>query len=795
MRRKGVAVLLLTAFAVNFISLVYQVLWTRNIMAIFGSTALSISTTLTVFLSGIALGGYLGGIWIRKAKNKYMTMGALLVLLGAYCFFIGTLFDLVDFVYISLSGSIESALVSNLIKLVLIFAILIFPTTIIGSMFPICTYLYSVEFGKLGKDVAFIYFLDTLGAALGALVSGFILVPLVGLRESSFIAALAYVLLGTLILITKRGAPAEAAWTETGGAPGGRLKLDPTRVFVLAALFFGGFSALMLEVVWARYFHLIFGTSIYAFSIVIAAFLLGLSIGSFVIKRRLEGLKNPLLLFAYIEILIGGFALLVIRSSTWLETIYFNLFQRINDFYLFQGILFLIAFVIMLVPAALMGANFPLAVRIFGRKKETRGEDAGITFAFNTAGGIAGAFAAGFFIIPALGLEKTNFLAFAAYLLIGFAALMMAGNKSRLHYALGIGVAGVFLAGGYIFGNPPSLNWGVYYGGIRKTSLEEFKVNKYYMERDIVYSRHGQYGLVSVRHDKLRNELQLINNGKVDASNNEVDTRTQLLIGHLPLFLHKNPERVLNIGLGGGFTVGAIKAHPHVKHIDVVEIDPLVVEATGTYFRGVNNDALNDPRIRMHIHDGRHFVKTTPHKYDVIVSEPPNIWVSGVSMLFTREFYKVADEKLNEDGLLFQWAPGYEMSTDDMKLIIKTLKERFEYVTYWVEGFDVAIIASHKYPEIDPAHVERLLAIPRINHDIRNILNTATTESVISYLQSPVVPFKLVDYHLKDFKFINSDNLPYLEFNTARNLFDFRKTINRNTQVAPETHKRYNVVQ
>ncbi|MBE7414369.1 MAG: hypothetical protein HS130_03710 [Deltaproteobacteria bacterium] len=349
MRRKGVAVLLLTVFAVNFISLVYQVLWTRNIMAIFGSTALSISTTLTVFLSGIALGGYLGGVWIRKAKNKYMTMGALLVLLGVYCFFIGSLFGLVDLIYISLSGNIESALASNLIKLVLIFAILILPTTIIGSMFPICTYLYSIEFGKFGKDVAFIYFLDTLGAALGAIVSGFVLVPHVGLRESSFIAALAYVLLGAFILATKRGAPEEAAGAEAAASAKAGLKLDPARAFILAALFFGGFSALMLEVVWSRYFHLIFGTSIYAFSIVIAAFLLGLSIGSFAVKRRLESLRNPLLLFAYIEILIGGFALLVIRSSSWIETIYFKLYQDIENFYLFQGILFTIAFLIMLV--------------------------------------------------------------------------------------------------------------------------------------------------------------------------------------------------------------------------------------------------------------------------------------------------------------------------------------------------------------------------------------------------------------------------------------------------------------
>src|SRR3989304_4245780 len=314
MNRKGSAVVLVTVFAVNFLSLVYQVIWTRNIMAIFGSTALSISTTLTVFLAGIALGGYLGGKWIRRIENKHRALGILLVILGAYCFFVGYLFQVIDLVLAMFPG-IESAIVTNLLKLFFTFLILIFPTTIIGSIFPITTYLYSFETGKLGKDVAFIYFLDTFGAALGALISGFILVPMVGLRESSFIAAALYVLLGLLMFVMKgaqEAAPARAAQARK------TVQLDPVRVFILAALFFSGFSALVLEVVWARYFHLIFGTSIYAFSIVIAAFLMGLSIGSFLIKRRLEGMKDPVLVFAYIEILIGGFALLVIRSCAWL---------------------------------------------------------------------------------------------------------------------------------------------------------------------------------------------------------------------------------------------------------------------------------------------------------------------------------------------------------------------------------------------------------------------------------------------------------------------------------------------
>jgi len=779
MNRKGSAVVLVTVFAVNFLSLVYQVIWTRNIMAIFGSTALSVSTTLTVFLSGIALGGYLGGKWIRRIENKHRALGILLVVLGAYCFFVGYLFQVIDLIFAMVFHGIESAIVTNLLKLFFTFLILIFPTTIIGSIFPITTYLYSFETGKLGKDVAFIYFLDTFGAALGALISGFILVPMVGLRESSFIAAALYVLLGILLFVMKGNAqepaPAKAA------QPKKTVQLDPVRVFILAALFFSGFSALVLEVVWARYFHLIFGTSIYAFSIVIAAFLMGLSIGSFLIKRRLESMKDPVLVFAYIEILIGGFALLVIRSSAWLEVLYYKLFYLIDSFYVFQATLFIVAFIIMLIPAALMGANFPLAIRIFGRDTETRGEDAGLTFSFNTAGGIIGAFAAGFIIIPLLGLEKTNFLAFAGYLAIGFAALLIA-KRQVLHYAVGVGAAIAFIIGGFVFGSAPSLNYGVYYGGIRHKTVESFVTQKRMMEKEIAYSKHGFYGLVSVRYNPGANEVQLLHNGKVDASTGLTDMRTQILIGHMPFLVHRNPDKILNIGLGGGFTVGALKSHPNVSVIDVVEIDPLVVEATGTYFKDFNNDALNDPRIRMHIHDGRYFLKTAPYKYDAIVSEPPNIWVSGVSMLFTREFYKIVDEHLNPGGVLFQWAPGYEMNPEDINLILKTIKERFEYVTYWEEGVDIVIFASHVPPVIDPAHINWVLSTPSIGYDFSMIFPGSTPDTIAGWLAKPKMDFDKAGYLLSNVPNINTDNLPYLEFNTARNVFSFRKKKQRAAQ-------------
>ncbi|MBE9528581.1 MAG: fused MFS/spermidine synthase, partial [Proteobacteria bacterium] len=192
MENRKKSLLLSSIFIINFISLIYQVVWVREIMLIFGTTALSISTILTVFLSGIALGSYFCGKLVADIKNRYRFFGIALVILGLYCIASLSLFDLIRYPFMYLSGSVESSLTMNLLKFFFSFLVLIVPTTIIGAMFPLVTYLYSEEFKNFGRDVASVYLLDTLGASLGALLCGFLLVPHVGLWLTSLLSGLAY---------------------------------------------------------------------------------------------------------------------------------------------------------------------------------------------------------------------------------------------------------------------------------------------------------------------------------------------------------------------------------------------------------------------------------------------------------------------------------------------------------------------------------------------------------------------------------------------------------------------------
>ncbi|MEE9543222.1 MAG: fused MFS/spermidine synthase [Thermodesulfobacteriota bacterium] len=776
MESRKKTLLLGSIFIINFISLIYQVVWVREIMLIFGTTALSISTILTVFLSGIALGSYLCGKVIADIKNKYRFFGIALVILGIYCIASLNLFDLVKYPFLYLSGSIENPLTLNLLKFFFSFLILIIPTTVIGAMFPLVTYLYSREFEDFGRDVASVYLLDTLGASLGALLCGFFLIPHVGLWKTSLFSGLIYLGLGIYILL-RHGVgrvTSDDPSPDTGRDKASAPSLDPTRVFILLSLFFSGIAALLLEVTWSRYFHLILGTSIYAFSIVIAAFLLGLSTGSLFMRKYMDKIRNPLLVFAYIEVLIAGFSFLVIQASGMSEGLYLKLFSSSGNFYLFQFYLFLMAFVIMFLPTALMGANFPLAMTIFARDSSTKGEDTGYIFSINTAGGILGSFAAGFIIIPRLGLEGTSILSSLAYLAIGFGAVLFFLKSPLQNTAKLSAVFLPFIIIAYFSYGEPVFKHAAYHYGTREGLTERFFEIKDL--ESLYFSKQGYYGLVTVLGNKKKHSLKLLHNGKTDGSTGGVDMITQLFLAYTPLFLHRYPEKVLNIGLGAGFTLGAIKEHPGVKSVDFVEIDPLVLEAVNEHFSFYNNDATQNPKVKANIDDGRHFLTTTKEKYDVIISEPPNVWVSGVSQLFTREFYDIAYDHLEEGGMFVQWLPFYDMGKFEQQLIIDTLRSRFRWLYLWDNSSDIILIATANPLRINTDYMSQLLGVPGVARDIGRLMPELGPQEVFSHFANPTWSFSPLSDEVKSRLLINTDDLPLLEFKTVKYSLGFKKT-------------------
>jgi spermidine synthase len=268
---------------------------------------------------------------------------------------------------------------------------------------------------------------------------------------------------------------------------------------------------------------------------------------------------------------------------------------------------------------------------------------------------------------------------------------------------------------------------------------------------------------------KLEDDLILKHNGKSDASTNAADNYAQLLLGELPLLLHPHPRTVLNIGLGGGATLRTITHHREVTHITQVEIDPLVTAAARTWFAPFNDRALADPRVEVVTNDGRNYVESATRQWDVIISEPPNIWVSGVSGLFTREFYRAAKRRLAPGGILCQWFPVHELERDDLRLALATLTAVFRQAAVWTNGVDAVVVAADALPRPDPARLAAAAADPRIARDLADL--KVGPGGLPGVLAHPFLSPAEVPGFVAGIKGENADDRPLLEFRTARNLF------------------------
>lgn len=719
-----------------------------------------------------------------RSPAPWRRLATLQIVLGLYCLASLPIFDLGRNVFLSVFPNDMAPLPAALAKFVVILLCMILPTLAIGAAFPLAVRLYSRTMGTLGHDISLIYGLDTLGAALGALLAGFVLVPQLGLRSSTLLLGVAALLLGAAIFLLRGGSEGQTSRREkkdrkkaeapqppaaepapaVPAASGGKLQV------ILWTFFLSGGAALLLETGWNRFFSLLNGTHVYSTSTVLAGFLLGIGLGSLLMSRFIDRIRDP---FATVAALYGVIALcgmLVFRSDGLFARAYFRIYDWSDSYYGFQLTVCLVIFLIVILATLAMGANFPLVARIATRAAEERGSSAGKVFFANTLGAVAGAFLAEFVLLPAWGFSGLMMVTLAIYILATLVFLTLSPASARMAKAA---VCAALLAGAVLL-SPAVLDLqlpihALYYHGLRLGSWDAYQQEVSRMK--VLDEKQGFYGQVAVV--EIGEDLLLKHNGKTDASTNVRDNRTQILLGHLPMLFHPNPKRVLAIGLGGGFTLRALVHHQIPTEIAMVEIDPRVVEAARLHFAEASDNALEDPRVRMVTNDGRNYVDSAEGQYDVITSEPPNIWVAGVSGLFTKEFYEAADRRLAPGGILCQWVPLYEMERQDFRIMLHTVSSVFRYVTFWQIGSDLAIIASNT-----PFKVELHQVLQRIqNLDIRRDLAEAgySMQGAVDLLNSPVVFPDRLPAFLGRVDTTNTDDKPVLEFSTARNLFELAK--------------------
>jgi spermidine synthase len=687
-------------------ALVYQVVWLRMLGLVFGHTVYAVTTVLAAFMGGLALGSFLFARKSARIGNLIRAYGWLEIGIGVYCALMPFLFWAASALYLSLHRAFGFSYDTfNLVQLALGFALLLVPTTLMGGTLPVLSQALVRQERGLGQKVGALYATNTFGAVVGVVLTGYLVLPALGTRWTVAIAAAMNLGVGALALAVSRryarGAIVEADTGKAGREAASTVPAPdvarPIVLFTIGAMGLSGAVSMIYEVAWTRALALVIGSSTYAFTSMLLAFLVGIAAGSALYSWMWGRRRASLATFATLQAGIAAAVIVILVLFERMPELFLAALRRSDSPAFVQVVQFLVSAVSLLPSTLLIGATFPCAVAMVARMARV-GEDVGRLYAVNTVGAIAGALLAGFVLIPTMGVHGSIKLGVALNLTI--AATLMIAPRPRLwdwHGAAAVAsVAAAVLVlllpswDQRVMASGPAV-----YGKRYLERASRQRIPDILRSQRLLFYRDGVSGTISVHQDGEGTYLRT--NGKTDAGTG-VDMPTQLMTGHLPMLLHPDPRRVVVIGMGSGVSAGSVARYP-IEHLDIVEIEPAVVEAS-RFFAREHGNVLADPRVRVVIADARNFLLTTPQRYDVIISEPSNPWIGGLAALFSVEFFTLAREHLQPDGIMLQWVQGYNLYPDDLHMIVRTFRAVFPATTIWntIRGDFLLIGRAHPAP-------------------------------------------------------------------------------------------------
>lgn len=677
-------------FASGFAGLIYESIWTHYLKLFLGHAAYAQTLVLGIFMGGMAVGAAVAARYTVRLANPLRTYALIelsigLLALAFHAIFVATTDGFYDLaVAQQLDGATFLAIKWGLA------ALLILPQSILlGATFPLFAAAVTRRSpASSGRPIAMLYFANSMGGAIGVLASGFLLIPAFGLPGTIAAAGAVNLLIGAVVGRMSATAllPVERAPQANSSRFGSIPKL------IVAVSFFTGASSFIYEVGWIRMLSLVLGSATHAFELMLCAFITGLALGGLWVKNRIDAASNPGVLLGYVQIAMGCAAIATIplhNASFDIIAWVVNTASKDDQGYaLFNLARYGISSLIMFPAAFCAGMTLPLATRIL-HSNEHQGEKAiGIIYSANTLGAITGLAFAVHVGFPVLGLEYLVASGALVDVLLGVTLLLALAGRGKLRQCLVATtacIAGTAVAATTF--DPQKLVSGV------------FRTGKANLSGNVLDIAHGRTATISV--EKNGASVAIRTNGKSDASARvdaspgyEMDEVTMNLIAAIPLMLHDAPRRVANIGFGSGITGEAILADPRVRQLDTIEIEPRMVDLA-RHFVGLNQRVYEDPRSSIHIDDAKSFFASHRQTYDLILSEPSNPWVSGVSGLFSVEFYKHVSRYLNADGIFAQWIHIYEAHPDRVTSVIKALGQAFDdYLVVALNSGDVLLIAK-----------------------------------------------------------------------------------------------------
>lgn len=750
--------------------LAYEVLWSRHLSLFFGSTTEAVSVVLGVFMLGLGVGGHLIGPGIDRSGSPVRLYGLLEIGIGVWALLTPFLLQAVTGTWAALAGRLEPGLVTaTLLKALLSAVVLLPPAMAMGGTFPALVRAVSETRERAPGTVGVLYALNILGAVFGSLLAGFVLPELFGERSSMLLTGLVNVLLGTLVLAAARGiAPLEASSVSAkaghlaslrnlGASAGGR--------FVLAGLVVSGVTTMVVEIVFVRILGLVFGVSSYSFTLVLAVFLAGLGLGALAAGLLSRSRRPEASDFALVQAGVAVLTALALAATPLVPRLVAWVRQwpdlSFGEVLLAKAVL---ATAFLLPLAVVAGLGVPVLIGALADDVTRLGRLVGDAYLVNTAGTVAGSLLTGFVFVPAFGTEGSLRIAFAlsaAAALWGLHSLEASRWRKLGGTAVLVAVLPILLYSRW----PASLFLVSDTGAATPPKASRLELEAYLAAspREVLFLREGRNGTVGVAQT---GEARALFVGAHPDASDGADMSTQQLVSVVALAAHPAPAEVLVVGYGSGVSVEAALRTPGVRHVDGVEIEKAVLEAS-PFFHHVNRKAEQDPRARYVLEDARGYLAGTRRSWDVIVSEPSNPWRAGVASLFTTDFYRSAKTRLRPGGIFAQWLQLYATDEYCVKMVLRSLASSFAQVqVWWLDGGNVVVLAADEPIRLFRERMDGLLDGPFREDRIRYARIGTSPEFFARFLLDTAATRAFVGEGP-----IHTDDRPLLEFEAPRAVF------------------------
>src|SRR6266567_2201401 len=762
------AIIIWLFFCSGATALVYEVVWSKFLAQMFGSTIYAQTVVLAAFMGGLALGNRLCGGWADRLRQPVRVYGYLEIGIGVYAFFFPTFDRIADRLFVGIgAGIVERTGLLLALKGALSAALLLGPTMLMGGTLPLLAAWLQKSSWDAGRQSARCYSVNSLGAVTGSLLAGFWLVQNLGMVSSLQMTALVNLVIGGIAIVLSRGGqlgrshPAEVVpIADSGAAFPGTWRWAGVIVAVTGAVSMG------LEVLASRSLALIFGSSLQSFAIVLAAFILGIGLGSaWMASARRRQRSGERMISLLLCVAAGWVALLVFNLEGWVD--FYRIARsglgRSSVGYVYHQLLAGgISIVILGFPAACIGAVLPLMMRAVSRSGAPLGTQVGALLTWNTLGAVVGTLGTGFVLMPWAGLRN----AFGVLALALAMVALIAAWRSRWRGGMASAVAVCALIGClFVFGGESwrhVMSSGVFRA--REVEFDSTMLPQRKQHIQILSYEDAADATVTVEQGDgagAAADRGLRVNGKPDASALG-DLSTELLVAHLPMLARAGAKDVFVLGLGARISAGALRSYPFERIVVAENCEPVIRAAK--FFEAWNRRVLSDPRTHLWHEDARTVLKLRPQLYDVIITQPSNPWTVGVGSVFSLEYYELAASRLKPGGITAQWFHVYEMHDGIVELVLRTFSSVFPYVEIWdTLGGDIVMLGSRQPWRTGPDIFRQGLAIDGVRADLAQIGIRSAEALLARQLASQRTGFAIAGSGP-----IQSDLFPLLEYAAPR---------------------------